>query len=322
MFTGVSTVFYKLLVLFTALWTLLSPAKAPAADAPIAPAKENVRAEIVFWGDSQISDYMPARQQAVDAACRDVANAAVAPDAVLIAGDIAENGKAAEYRLLLDDLALMPDVERYILATGNHDVRLRVFSQTVKNFAAFCKAADPANPIDGSLYYTYAVNGYPFIVLGTCRTEFEEAYLDDAELLWLDAQLAAAQRSGKPAFVVLHQPLKNTHNLPDAWNSPVPSAGSVGPQSDAVTAILNKYQNVFLLTGHLHSGLSAANFEQVGNFVSVNVPAIGIVSKDGGYEAAGTGYMIELYDGEVLFRARDFAGGRWMPEYDRAFALQ
>lgn len=322
MFTVFSNVFYKILLLFTALANLVSPVKAPAADQPIAPAKENAIAQVVFWGDTQVSDYLPARQQAVEAACKDVANAGTAPDAVLIAGDIAENGKAAEYRLLLDDLAIMENVDRYVLATGNHDVRLRVFSQTVSTFTEFCKTADPDNPIKDKLYYTYAINGVPFIVLGTCRTEFEEAYLDDAELLWLDAQLAAAARAGVPAFVVLHQPLRGTHNLPASWGSPIPSAGSVGAQSDDVKAILNKYKNVFLLTGHLHSGLSEANFETIGNFVSVNVPSLGIVSKDGGYEAAGTGYMIEVYESEVLFRARDFAGGNWMPACDRAFALQ
>lgn len=322
MFSAVSTFFYKLLVFLMTVSNLIAPGKVPGNTDPIAPAKDGAKLHVVFWGDSQVSDYLLSRQKAFSAACLDVANAAVAPDAVLIAGDIAENGKASEYRLILDDLKTVENVDRFVLATGNHDVRMRVFSQTVKSFGEFCKEADPANPIDGKLYYTYEVNGYAFIVLGCTRTEFEEAYLDDAELLWLDAELAKATKNGLPAFVVLHQPLKKTHNLPAAWGSPLPAAGSVGAQSDQIKDILNKYRNVFLLTGHLHSGLSAVNFETVGNFVSVNVPSVGIVSKDGGYEASGTGYMLEVYENEVLFRARDFASGLYLPEFDRAFPIR
>ncbi len=312
---------YKLLVLFTSFSVLTCGGITPCTDDPIKSLdSDSVRLTAVYWGDTQVSDYMPERQKNVLAACEDLNNASQRTDALIIAGDIAENGKAAEYMLVLDDLKTVDTVDHFIPATGNHDIRLRLFGQTVKNFSEFVNTLEPELELD-KLYYSYDVNGYRFIVLGSTRTVFEEACIDETELMWLDSQLASVEE-GKPTFVIVHQPLKLTHNLPDAWNSSFDFAGSIGDQSDNVAEILNKYDNVFLLTGHLHSGLGENNFEQIGNFVSVNVPSLGIVSKDGGYEAAGTGYMIEVYDNSVLFRARNFAGGMYLPEFDREFALK
>lgn len=294
----------------------------PSADNAIASRDaENVKMTAVLWGDSQISDYMPARQKSFGAACEDVANAAERIDALAIVGDIAENGKKAEYRLVFDDLAVIDTVDNFIFASGNHDVRLRIFPETVKTFSEFCNAANPALKPD-KLYYSYDVNGYTFIVLGTTSSTFEEADIDDEELDWFKVQLAAASADGKPVFVLAHQPLKYTHNLPDAWNSPFDFAGSIGKQSDELISIMNGYDNIFFITGHLHSGLGDANFEKVENFIAVNLPSVGIVSKDGGHEAAGTGYMMEVYENSVVFRARDFANGKYLPGFDREFQIK
>lgn len=320
--TVFANIMYKLLAFLMSLSILGCGFSTPENTEPImSKDSESVKLSAVYWGDTQVSDYMPERQKNVLAACMDVKNAAETIDALIIAGDIAENGKIAEYKLILDDLKSITTVRHFIPATGNHDIRLRLFSQTVKTFGDFVGELEPDIKID-KLYYSYEINGYSFIVLGSARTVFEEAYIDEEELVWLDAQLASATAEGKPAFVILHQPLKFTHNLPNAWNSPFDFAGSVGAQSDEIIATLNKYDNVFLLTGHLHSGLGENNFEQVGNFISVNVPSVGIVSKDGGFEAAGTGYMIEVYENSVLFRARNFVAGAYMPEYDREFSLR
>lgn len=321
MYTFFTELTYKLLAFLMSLSVLGCGISSPSTADPITVLDpENARLTAVYWGDSQISDFMPERHKNLLAAAEDVNNASCRIDALIIAGDITENGKAAEYKLVLDDLGAIKNTDNYILATGNHDIRLRSFSRTVSVFSEFMGELNPGFEID-RLYYSKTVNDCAFIVLGSARTEFEEAYIDSAELEWLDRELAAATSDGKPAFVIVHQPLKLTHNLPDAWNSPLDFAGSIGEQNDDIIGILNKYDNVFLLTGHLHSGLGEANFEQVGNFVSVNAPSVGIVSKDGGFEAAGTGYMIEVYDGRVVFRARNFAAGYYMPEYDREFSL-
>ena len=316
--TFLATALYKILSVLVSLVLFLSPLSAPAPDDPIRRG-DGVRLSAALWSDTHMSDYLFSRVKHVKSSVMDLA-AAEGLDALVIDGDITENGKPQEFRLMADELAKLSNVGHIIPASGNHDIRLRNFNMTVKTFSEFCETVNPAIRTD-KLYYSYEVNGYTFIVLGSTETVFEEAAVSDGELAFLDASLAAATADGKPAFVLLHQPLRNTHNLPDAWGSPIPSAGSVGRDSDRLIYVMNKYENVFLITGHLHSGLGVNNFEDVGKLHSVNLPSIGIVSKDGGYEAAGTGYVMSVTDDSVTFRARDFANGRYLPEYDHSYTL-
>ncbi len=311
---------YKLLTVFISMVYSFSPYVAPSTADPIEGCADNgANMTVVAWADTQISNYMAKRFQPFDAACEDLSNAGEGVDALLIAGDIAENGLACEYEYVTEKIS-EANVGSYMMVVGNHDVRLRIYSQTVKNFTAF---ANRLNNDYGNgdltiekLNYTYKIKGYTFIVLGTDRTEFEESYISDDQLDWLDKELAKATADGKPAFVVCHQSLKDTHGLPDTWNSPSETAGTVGEQSDALKEIMNKYENVIMISGHLHTGIGQYTYEKIDNFHSVNLPSTTIVNKDGEYNNAGIGFMIEAYDNHVLFRARDFAQGIYIPDYD------
>ena len=141
---------------------------------------------------------------------------------------------------------------------------------------------------------------------------FEEAYIGAEQLEWLNDELKAAD--GKPTFVILHQPLKSTHNVENAWNSPDDKAGTVGAQSVALKAIMSKYENVVLVTGHLHSGFGPDNYNNVDGIHAVNVPSLTIENKDGTYNKSGLGYIVEVYEDEIIFRARDMAKGTWVAE--------
>lgn len=314
--------FYKILVFLMSAYAMFGGTlDAPSAGQPIA--NENP-AEVcltgVFWGDTQVSDYMLSRQLYVRNSCLDVAAAEADIDVLITAGDIAENGKGSEYRLVADDFALMNNVDNYLLAVGNHDARLRIYKQTVESFTGFCAQVDPAHPVDG-LSFKRDVNGYTFIVLGTDRTEFEESYFTKESLARLDGDLKEATADGKPVFVICHQPLKLTHGLPDTWNSPDYGAGSIGKQSDEIKAILSKYENVFFLTGHLHTGFGEYTYEECDGVHLINVPSLGIKNNDGVKER-GLGFVFEIYPGRVVFRARNFASGVWLPEFDNSYAIE
>lgn len=319
--TFFANIMYRLLVLLISISTAFGTAALPATDDAIKSLdSENVKMTAVLWGDSQISDYLISREKSFKNACIDVSGAAENIDALLIAGDVTENGKVAEYRVILDDLSLIDTVDNYIIATGNHDVRLRLHSQAVKTFYEFLGELNSNIEPSDEFYYSYDVNGYTFIVLGTTKSTFEEAHISDEELSWLDSELSAATANGKPAFVVVHQPLAYSHNLPAAWGSPIESAGSIGAQSDEVRAIMDKHSNVFLISGHLHSGFSEYSFEDIGNIHSVNLPSVS-VENSGGYEESGIGFMLEVYEDSVVFRARDFAKGKYLPEFDHTYML-
>lgn len=321
---------YKLLTMFISFTMLFGAGiPEPGTDDPIK-VNEDANMTAVLWGDPQLADYMADRHQYTKNAAIDLSNAEGTFDALVVAGDIAENGKGAEYQLVLDYLSVAEEkIDHHVMTVGNHDVRLRVYSQVVSTFNEFSNAAndkfdDNAKYYkEGKLSYTYEVNGYTFIVLGTDRHEFEESYFSDECLEWFDGELEKATADGKPVFVILHQPLKETHQVWQSWNSPSDKAGTVGAQSDALQDTMNKYNNVFLITGHLHMGFSEEwSIHPIGNFWGINLPGIGPDNADGGYNESGTGYIMEVYDNEVKFVARDFNLGKYIPEYDVTIPLK
>ncbi len=320
---------YQLLLWFISFTTLFGATiPGPSVDEPIV-VNDEANMTVVLWGDPQLSDYDAKRHQYTRNAALDLANANGTFDALVIAGDIAENGKGAEYQLVLDYLAAADNVDNHIIAVGNHDVRLRAYSQVVSTFKEFSASANEKFDenakfyADGKISYTYEVNGYTFIVLNTDKSVFEESYFSDECLTWFDGELAKATVDGKPVFVVLHQPLKETHQVWDAWNSPDDNAGTVGAQSDALQATMNKYDNVFLITGHLHMGFDPEwSIHAIDNFTGVNLPGIGPNNADGDYNESGTGYIMEVYDNKVVFVARDFNLGKYLPEHNVTIDLK
>ena len=270
------------------------------------------------------------RYQALQEACIDLRNADRL-DAIVGVGDIAENGLAEEYQLVYDELKGI--ATRYIMAEGNHDIRLRAYSQSYNRFSAFTNALNGDTSMtdnayaEGKFAYSEVVNGYKFIVMGSDKMVFEEAYISPEQLAWIDAEIASVE-DGMPVFVIVHQPLKLTHNLPTTWgNGTNKEAGSVGPQNDEIKAILAKNaanSTVILITGHLHAGFSQYSFQKIEGFYSINVPAFSIENKDGeeGGNGAGLTYIIEAYDDEILFRARNCRTGEWLTKWDSKITLK
>lgn len=306
----------RIYALCLSVFYMLNPFVGPSTETPITGTTTrecNVR--FIAWADSQVSNYVLKRDAYFKAACMDVENAKTSFDALLIAGDIAENGLACEYAHISETLPTK-NVQNYLMAVGNHDVRLRNYKQTVKHFTAFAnnmnKKVDSSLSMD-ALHYKYDINGYTFIILGTDRTEFEESYFSPEQLAWLDASVAEATKDGKPVFVVCHQTFKLSHGLPDTWNSPVASAGSVGPQSDELKGILKKYENVILISGHLHTGFGKYTYENIEGIHSVNLPSLTIDNKDGNVNDNGLGCYVEVFDNQVIFHARNFATGTDIP---------
>lgn len=317
--------FSKLFALFLSIYYMITPYVAPSAENPIKVLDENkVELAFVTWGDSQISNYLFEREPRFRAAAEDLGNAESNLDALLVVGDIAENGLECEYDVVTGHLK-NTGIDNYLMVVGNHDIRLRSYKQVVKRFTGFqneLNAAAGSNLTVEKLNYSYEINGYSFIVLGNDKSVFEENYFNEEQLKWLDETLKEKAVDGKPVFVAVHQPLAFTHGLPTTWgNGKNEKAGHIGEQSDILLGIMNKYSNVILITGHLHTGFGQYSYEKIGNIHGVNVPSTTIVNKDGVYNDPATGYITEVYSDKVVFRARDFAKGTYLPEYDITIKL-
>lgn len=310
-------IFYKFFCLILSLvYSIGGGVVAPSTEDPIKVLdEETVQLTFATVADPQVSNYMFARYRTFEAACMDLKTGSY--DAVLLLGDIAENGLKEEYQLVFDGLSGIDT--RYIAITGNHDIRLRLYSQSSDRFKEFANALNGDESMT-EMHHSEVINGYKFITLGSDKTMFEEAYLSQEQLDWLDDELHA--EDGNLTFVLCHQPLKLTHGLPDTWNSPSETAGSVGDQNDQLFEILNKYENVVFLTGHLHTGFADFLYEIKDGVHLVNVPSFTIENKSGEYNEAGLGFIAEVYEEEVIFRARDFAKGIWVPEHDIHIAIK
>ena len=282
---------------------------APSTEAPINTSKDDAQAVFAILADPQISNYMLGRYPVYTAACEDLKNAECKFDAVIGVGDIAENGLSVEYQLVYDQLHGLDT--RYIMAAGNHDIRLRVYEQSLWTFCNFVNTLNEDDSMD-SFSFSERINGYKIIVIGSDKTEFESSYLSNEQLQWIDNEIAA--ENGKPVFVVAHQPLKDSHNIEQAWGSSIKTGASVGEQSEELQAIMSKYKNVFFISGHLHSGFGPDNYNNIDGIHSINAPSLTIENKDGTYNKAGLAFILEVYEDEVIFRARDMAEGAWVAD--------
>lgn len=314
----------KIFALCLSVFYTFNPFVSPSDQTPITAQDSDCKLRFIAWADPQISNYMLKRDPFFKAACEDVANSTETFDALLMAGDIAENGLACEYAHIAQSLPT-DNIKNFIMCIGNHDIRLRSYKQVVRRFTGFMNGLNTACGSElrvDSLSYKYTVNGYTFIVLGTDRTEFEESYISPAQMQWLDDSLKEATANGLPAFVVVHQSLKDTHGLPDTWNSPFDAAGSIGKQSDELKATMSKYDNVFLITGHLHTGFGQYTYEYIDGIHSINLPSLTINNMDGNRNDNGLGCVVEVTSKSVIFHARNFATGENIPEEDIAITLK
>ena len=310
-----SAIAYKMMALIMSLMASWGLIPSPCTDTPIT-VDENAALSFVVWGDTQVSNIMYKREANLKAACEDLKNTDGQLDALVIVGDIAENGMQSEYDTISDILNGASGAYKSFLCTeGNHDVRSKIFSSQLKRFRSFNSSVNKSVAIPADRYYhSCEINGYKFIVLGTESTVFEESDISDEQLSWLDKEIASAQGADKPVFVLAHQPLQFTHGLPDTWNAPsVFKAGSIGKQNDKVKAVFEKYNNVIFITGHLHTGAGKYSYEDYGSFKSINVPSIGINNNDG-FSGAGQGYVFSVYDNKLIAKARNFTEGKYIDE--------
>ena len=310
----------SLLISAVMLTACFIPFGAAAQTQKIKPLDEKkVKLHFAAWGDPQVSNYLKEREPYLITSSADLTNNVDKKlDALVLAGDITENSLNEEWEWVYDDIKDVK-VKNFINATGNHDIRIHEYPVVKGSFVYF---TNRLNKRAGSklrikkLNYSYTVNGYKFIVLGSDSASFEEADLSKKQLKWLNKELKSAYKKNHPTFVIAHQPLKNTHGLPETWGSPINSAGSIGNQSDDVKKIMNKYPNTIFITGHLHSGFGKYTYQRTGNIYSVNLPSLGVDNENGTYNEHGIGYLVEVYDGKVVFRARNFDKGVYVPEYD------
>ncbi|MBR5426768.1 MAG: metallophosphoesterase [Clostridia bacterium] len=293
--------------------------------------KTDVKKDEVLFTAALISDThiknSVFRTAIFDAGLRDVSKN-VQPDLLLVAGDCTDNGNEENWEAFKKSMD-KADVANKLVTMGNHDTWTSYdtphdYEPALQNFINY-GGAIMNREIDG-VNFTYDVNGYRFIVLGSDDTS-TAATLSDEQLAWADEALAeaAAEFAGKPLFVVLHQPLNYTHAVGDNEHN----SGINGDASEKLLEIMDKYENVFFFSGHQHYGLSSdaqpnlmiEGFKTI-EYVSENITSINLPSYEygsyvtGGEPHIGQGLVMYVFEDSVRFIGRNFALGGWISSFD------
>ncbi|MBR5427478.1 MAG: metallophosphoesterase [Clostridia bacterium] len=219
-------------------------------------------------------------------------------DALVMAGD---NTNAADWDEYVNLEALMMMYNRagqIVPAMGNHDSggtsegtedekTFPASGARFRDFLRYCGIESERN------YYSVVVNGFYFVVLGTEAMLLNDAYLSRTQLQWLDRTLTDAQTSGKPFFLIVHQPLSGLN--------------ASGEVLDILKTHAAAGQTILYISGHWHAPFSQQSFTNPApGLYFLNLPSL--LDTDGG----GFGALLEVYFDRILIRPRNFIAGEWM----------
>lgn len=276
-------------------------------------------AELISDVHIEMTEYL--RPEFLKAGFRNMKYAKNDIDLMVVAGDLtnyADEPSLAYYYELIEECPVP-----VITAAGNHDIG-HVGDRDVTDITreeALANVIKYANEYYGTdyehNYYSREVEGYKFIVLGDeviNGGHWDAMDMSPEQIAFLDSELAAATAEGKPAFVICHWPVDGINGQDIIYpDSPVDLT------VNDIKTVMEKYKNVFYISGHMHGGIRCTwvgekydmpLVEQVNGVTYVSLPTYGIVNMYGLLQA-GTGMQMEVYEDEVMFRPRNFITNQW-----------
>ncbi len=324
-----------ILALLTSLACFISSPVFGDFKAPYEP-EEDCKAYFAVISDVHLIDGSYDRQKTLELGLADMQESETPLDALIFAGDTTNRAFTSEYEMLAESLSKYSPANDIIFAVGNHDLWNKEidederFPESERLFFEYNKKIT-GRELE-KLYYSTEVNGYTFIVLSS-EDDITRGYITDEQLQWLDNEMAKAAVKGLPIFVISHWVLDDTHGQPEVWTgTSVPEeereaendSGFADGRGKDVQAILEKYDNVFMISGHLHNGV-ATNFDKFGynyssiekvgdSITSVNLPTYASTALRG-CPSQGMGFVFEVYDDEVVIKTRCFSAGVWYTNY-------
>lgn len=293
------------------------------------PLYDDCKLNFAAFSDVHMTDEQ-ARVDMLKFGLQDMQNSDYPLDLIIGTGDLTDHGEPEEWANLEKAFADYTPAKNIILAQGNHDTWTGDDDYTLSRELFIEYNEKIAGREIDEVYYSTKVNGYTFIVLGS-EEDHTYAYMSDTQLDWLANEMETASKDGLPIFVICHWPLNQTHGLPETWGEDdmEPDDGGIGDQSARVEEILKSYENVIMISGHIHSGFSNDRQEDIngyvsvesdGSFHSVNLPSYMYMTIRGRI-ANGTGYTFEVYEDTVEIRARSYSAGVWYTDYDYTIDL-
>ena len=254
-------------------------------------------------------------------------------DALIVPGDLTNY---ADEESLADfyDVVKQYSPAQAIIAAGNHDIghvgdkgvtnisREEAKQNVIKYYNEYSNQNLTTN------YYSLYVNGYKFIVLGDdvlYGGSWDDIRFSQEQLDFLDRELAEGTKDGLPTFVLCHWGMSGINGENTVYEDT-----GIDPAEFDVKGIMEKYKNVYYISGHMHSGfkskfiektLGLSNAEQVNGVTYLNLPSFGFLNMYG-YPWPGTGAQLEVYEDKVVFRPRNYLTEKWFENCEYTFKLE
>ena len=212
-------------------------------------------------------------------------------DAVVIAGDLADNGFVAELlrvgetwrKVFPDNRREDGGVVEKVFVTGNHDIdgwkysgpkKMGITREKDEDIILEFRLADTwrkAFDEEYSPMYVKVIKGYPFV--GVSYDKSGSYFKPDAITTFLEGQRKTLE-GDKPFFYVQHFHPQGTCSAPWVW----------GQDDGYSTAALSKFPNAVAFSGHSHTPLTDDRTLWRGSFTSIGTASLRYLYPFGGRE--------------------------------------
>ena len=256
----------KILALFLSLLTALYAlgGKTIPVNAPEDPGGFTPVLRFIAASDTHVETYFDIETRRIQKMLRlgyavaDADTAYGALDAVLIAGDLTDDGRKAQFNAFEAALSSeMREGTRFLGVTAkSHDGG----AMTRRETHEYCTALT-GNPPD---FHT-VITGFHF--LGLSASEDDSVHYDDGQIAWLRAQLEAATAEDplKPVFVMHHEHVRGTV---------YGSSEFEGWGETYFTDVLNDFPQVVDFSGHSHYPLNDPRSLWQGEFTAIGTGSV------------------------------------------------
>ena len=237
-------------------------------------------------------------------------------DVLALCGDITNCGDEKEYALLrrlkkayLGEMRVLPQIGNHDSWHHSDDPNYPLAERLFQRFCQDCGLVTEKN------YYYATVKGYPFVVTGTEALCHNKPTISEAQLDWLDKILRKAVATGKPTFMLSHQPPEGRNGVTPEYHE-----AGMGDCSAAVDALLHKHAAaakapILFFSGHIHWLLPCCVEQAHDNLYYINLPSLEYGGKGDPGCPAGTAALVTVTASNVTVTMRDFINGKDIPGY-------
>jgi len=218
------------------------------------------------------------------------------PDAVLITGDLTNDGDLEAYQALADLLAEL-DLPLYPIP-GNHDDR-----ELIRKAFPSIASLSPDGPL------CYVIEDYPVRILALDSSVDNDArgYLGALQLDWLDTKLA--EKTNQPTMVMLHHP-------PFKTGIGHMDYSMLGDAEDLASLIREHHHVERVLCGHVHRAVQtrfAGTLAQIPPGIAHQVKLV-LGHERGPWNSEPPGYLLHYWQAEAGLITHQVPIGNYEPE--------